>query len=379
MNILISTDSFKDCLVAQEVGACLQRGLEASSKMFNTRIVPMADGGEGTVQALVDATGGNVVVCRAKDALMREIDCFYGILGDCSTAVIEMAAASGIEHLSACERNALVTSTYGTGQLILNALDKGCKRIIIGIGGSATNDGGAGMATALGVRFLNSEGQKIQEGGGALSAIDSIDVTALDERINDVEFVVACDVANPLTGVHGASVVYGPQKGADEGAVAKLDASLMHYAHKLKEFLGVDVELVPGAGAAGGLGAGLMAFCKGSLQNGFDIVARELNLLDNCLWADVVITGEGKIDAQTKFGKTPQGVAKLAKSVDVPVIAVAGTLGDGYKELYKTGFDAIFSIIDGPMELSDALRNAPKLLENTGLIIGNMLAITQRD
>lgn len=375
MKILIASDSFKDCLTAHEVGESLKKGLQRASQRNNVRILPMADGGEGTVQALVDATNGEIVSCEANDALMRPIKSFYGILGDKETAVIEMAAASGIEHLKVYERNAWLTSTKGTGQLILNALNRGCKRIIIGIGGSATNDGGVGMAAELGVKFLDAKGNAIAEGGGALSDIVSIDISEIDRRVNEAEFIVACDVENPLTGKDGASAIYGPQKGADEEMVAKLDSNLKHYAKKVKEFTGHDVEFISGSGAAGGLGAGLMAFCNGQLRKGIDIVAQECNLKYNCEWADIVITGEGKIDGQTKFGKTPQGVANMAKSVNVPVVAVAGTLGEGYEELYNTGFNAIFSIVDAPMNLSEALLNAPKLLENAGLAIGNFLQI----
>lgn len=376
MKILIATDSFKDCLTAKRVGENIKKGIALSSNSFNVKILPMADGGEGTVQSLVDATNGELVTCKVNDALNRKIDSFYGILGDKHTAIIEMAAASGIEQIKPEERNPWNTSTYGTGELIIHALNRKCERIIIGIGGSATNDGGVGMAQALGVRFLDKSGTPINSGGGALSEIEKIDITGMDKRIKDLELIVACDVTNPLTGNEGASFVYGPQKGADSVIVAKLDANLKHYAAKIKETFGTDVETVPGAGAAGGLGAGLMIFCNGRLEKGVDIVSRESGLLDKCKWADVVITGEGKIDSQTRYGKTPQGVADAAKKAGKPLIAVAGTLGEGYVDLYDSGFDIILSIVDGPMELSAALDKAPQLLRNAGLTIGNLLSIS---
>ncbi len=379
MNILIAPDSFKDCLSAKDVAEFLQRGLIKSSKNFKIRIVPMADGGEGTVESLVDATKGTYRNINVLDALKRERVAKYGILGDGKTAVIEMAQASGIEHLTLKERNPLITSTFGTGQLILDALNNSCKRIIIGIGGSATNDGGVGMAQALGISFKSGDKKEVSDGGGNLGLIEEIDISNLDPRIDSCEIVVACDVTNPLTGPNGASFVYGPQKGATSEMVEILDYNLNHIANLIKAQLNSDVSDMPGSGAAGGLGAGLMAFCGGKLRGGFDIVASETMLSENCQWADVIITGEGKIDFQTKFGKTPQGVANYAKKYNKPLIAVAGTLGDDYNTLYNSGFDAIFSIVDKPMELDSALKNAPTLLENIGETIGNILKIKTPD
>ncbi len=379
MNILIAPDSFKDCLSARDVSKFIKKGILKSSDDFNVKIVPMADGGEGTVESLVDATGGTYFTIPVLDALKRERTARYGILGDGRTAVIEMAQASGIEHLKREERNPMITTTFGTGQLILDALNNNCRRIIIGIGGSATNDGGAGMAQALGVSFKSIEKTDISAGGGSLDAIEEIDVSNLDSRIYDSEIIVACDVTNPLTGADGASAVYGPQKGATPEMVEELDKNLTHFANKIKEKLGKEIDNIPGAGAAGGLGAGLMAFCNGKLQVGFEIVANETMLSQYCHWADVVITGEGKIDFQTKFGKTPQGVANAAKNFNKPVIAVAGTLGDDYNSLYNSGFDAIFSIVDSPMSLDEALVNAPQLLENIGETIGKFLKIKTPD
>lgn len=377
MKILIAPDSFKDCLSAQKVGEYLKKGLLSASPSFKIRIVPMADGGEGTVESLIDATGGHLVKCTVKDPLLRDIDAVYGISGSEETAIIEMAAASGIELLKTSERNPWKTSTYGTGQLIKDALDKGCRRIICGIGGSATNDGGVGMARALGIKFFDLNGQEIGSGGGELSKIEKIDISGIDPRIMDSEFIVACDVNNPLTGSQGASLVYGPQKGADIKMVKKLDDGLKNLSDKISLFLHKDVQDTPGAGAAGGLGAGFVAFLDGTLKKGIEIVIEETDLGEHCRWADVVITGEGKIDFQTGFGKTPQGVANKAKQFNIPVIAVAGTLGENYQELYKTGFDVILSIVDKPMELQEALMNAPVLLENSGYNIGKMLILSR--
>jgi glycerate kinase len=373
VKILIGVDSFKDCLSAKAVSECIAKGLKFVSDDFSIRIVPMADGGEGTVESLIDATSGTLKLCQVNDALMRPLEAKFGILGDKETAIIEMAAASGIEHLDKAERNPYFTSTFGTGELIRQALDSGCRRIIIGIGGSATNDGGVGMAMALGVKFFNKNGDSIEKGGGDIANLVRIDSSEIDKRIAQTEFVVACDVTNPLTGTEGASFVYGPQKGADAKMVRLLDDNLAHLAKVIKRDLNIGVENVAGAGAAGGLGAGLLAFCNGNLQSGFDIVAHETHLKEHCAWADVVLTGEGKIDRQTKFGKTPQGVATIAKQFHKPVVALAGTLGYGYQELYNSGFDAIFSIVDSPMPLSEALLNASDLLFNSGVAIGKML------
>jgi glycerate kinase len=373
MNILIAPDSFKDCLTANEVGEFILKGLKKSELSFSSKILPMADGGEGTVYSLVDATGGNIQKCKVLDPLLRETEAFYGILGDGKTAVIEMAAASGIELLSKDERDPWITTTYGTGQLIKQALDLNCRRIIIGIGGSATNDGGTGMAKALGIKFLNSEGKILETGGGALSELASIDISGLDKRLKNTEIIVACDVSNPLIGNEGASHVYGPQKGADREMVLKLDRNLALLADIIERDLGKSIAHVPGAGAAGGLGGGLMAFIDGKLQSGFAIVSREVELDKHIQWANVIITGEGKIDFQTKFGKTPQGVANAGRKHQKRIIAIAGTLGENYEELYASGFDAIFSIVDKPMQLSEALEHAPMLLQNCGRAIGSLL------
>jgi glycerate 2-kinase len=375
MKILIATDSFKDCLPAFDVSNYIAKGLKSASSLFDIRILPMADGGEGTVDSLVNANNGVLIACEVKDALLRERKALYGILGDKKTAVIEMAAASGIEHLTISERNPWYTSSYGTGQLIKHALDNGCRKIIIGIGGSATIDGGVGMAMALGVKFLNKKGEQIAFGGGAIAELNQIDLSEIDNRLAQTDIMVACDVINPLFGLEGASYVFGKQKGADIEMIKKLDRNLSHLAKVVKETLNIEIVDIPGAGAAGGLGAGIMAFCNGKLESGFNIVARETRLESFCEWAEIIITGEGKIDAQTKYGKTPQGVANMAKKYNKPVIGVAGSLVDGYTDLYESGFNALFSILDKPMDLDQAIANAPELLEKFGKSIGHLLLL----
>jgi glycerate kinase len=375
MKILIATDSFKDCLPSKKVAEYIRNGLNKSSVGFNIKIIPMADGGEGTVEAIVEATGGKYFVVQVLDPLMRRITAKYGVTGDGKTAIIEMAAASGFELLKPNERNPWNTSTFGTGELILDALDKGYRRIIIGIGGSATNDGGTGMASAFGVKFYDSHNQILIPTGGSISELAKVDISGIDKRVEETEIIIASDVKNPLTGPEGASFVYARQKGADSEMIRKLEKNLVQYTEIVKNQVGIDIENVPGGGAAGGLGAGLIAFCGASIQSGFDIVRQETNLDSLCSWADVVITGEGKLDNQTIYGKTPQGVALSAKKFNKKVIAVAGTLGDGYQALYDHGFDLMLSIQDKPLSLEKALIEAPKLLEKTGYLIGKILTL----
>jgi len=375
MKILIATDSFKDSLSARDVAVALKMGFLKGSPGDAVELLPLADGGEGTVDALVDATHGERIKLQVMDPLMRETGAFYGVTGDGQTAVIEMAAASGLEKLDPSLRNPWITTTYGTGQLIASAMDYGCKKILVGIGGSATNDCGAGMAEALGVKFLDRQGRFIGKGGGALGEVARIDVSGLNPLIPETEFLVACDVTNPLTGPEGASAVYGPQKGADPEMVTRLDSNLQHFAGKISEELGKKVELIPGAGAAGGLGAGLIAFLDAKLEKGFDLVAGMLNLEEKIKKSDLVITGEGKIDSQTRFGKTPYGVARLAARFQKPVIAVAGSVDPQAEILYREGITAIFPIIERPMSLEQALQGAREMVERTGERIARTLRI----
>ncbi|MFV0375894.1 MAG: glycerate kinase [Mangrovibacterium sp.] len=368
MNILIAPDSFKDCLPAAGVARFLSEGIRRVYPSAAIVSIPLSDGGEGFVETMLAAMGGRGISVPVFDPLMRitgrTASAGYGILPD-GTAIIEMAAASGIELLTRDERNPLTTSTYGTGQLMLDAMERGCRKLIVGIGGSATNDGGTGMAQALGYRFLDKTGAELPPGGGNLHKLSRIDGSAVSPLLGQTTVWAACDVTNPLCGKHGASVVYGPQKGASPEAVLKLDANLAYLAELLQKQLGANVLHLPGAGAAGGLGAGLVAFCKGQLQSGFDLVKEQTGLEAAVQQANIVVTGEGKLDAQTFRGKVPWGVAQLAQKYGKPVLAFAGSLGNGYHQLYANGFTSVFALPQGPATLSECLANAPKLLADT--------------
>ena len=375
MHVLIAPDSFKDCLNAGQVAHSIARGFRKAMPETLVRIIPMADGGEGTVESVIEATGGKVIHVRVLDPLGREVTSFVGVSGDGSTAVIEMAAASGLELLAPDERNPWITSTFGTGQLIRHALDMGCRKILIGIGGSATNDCGLGMAMALGIRFLDSNGNPTGQGGGELGEVKEIVTDGLDQRIGRSDIQVACDVTNPLTGPEGASFVYGPQKGADPEMIGKLDRNLHSFARIINQYTGKKISHVPGAGAAGGLGAGLMAFLGARLVRGFDMVAECVKLEEEIRIADLVITGEGKMDRQTLFGKTPYGVAQIAAKYGKPVIGVTGSLDDETGELSASVFNAIMPVLEKPSDLTYAMENAPDLLERTGTRIARMISL----
>jgi len=375
VKVVVAPDSFKGCLTALEVGEALKAGILSARRQAVVDVVPMADGGEGTVQSLVDASSGQVLRAEVLDPLGRPIMAEFGLMGDGKTAVIEMAAASGLPLLDDSERNPMVTTTYGTGQLIKAALDAGATKLIVGIGGSATNDGGAGMAQALGVKLLDEAGCEIGRGGGSLKRLARIGMSGIDPRIAGVEVVVACDVTNPLTGPNGASAVYGPQKGATPDMVEELDRALSHYADVIRQQLGVDIANVKGAGAAGGLGAGLMAFLRAALRPGVDIVIEATRLADRIAGADLVITGEGRIDSQTKMGKTPMGVARVAQQYGVPVIGVAGQVAADADVLHDLGFAALIGIVDGPMTLAESVRSAEKLLTRTGARIMRLIDV----
>lgn len=378
MKIVIAPDSFKGSLTALEVASAIEEGLNQYNKDFIIEKVPMADGGEGTVESLVSLTNGEIIKVEVKDPLMREIEGFYGLLGDKKTAVIEMAAASGLPLLKQDERNPLIASTYGTGQLIKDALDRGCKKFIIGIGGSATNDGGTGMLKALGVKFLNKENKELKDGAVELNQLYKIDMTEFDKRISECEIKVACDVENPLCGENGASFIFGGQKGADKEMMKVLDENLLHYGKILESTFKTDAINVPGAGAAGGMGAAFIAVIQADLERGIDIVIRESKLSEKLQDANLVFTGEGKIDYQTKFGKTPFGVANEAKKRNIPVIALAGSIGEGTETLYELGFDGIFSIIDKPMELEDAIKNSSQLVKDATYRIINLYMVHEK-
>ena len=375
MRIVIAPDSFKGSLTALEAANAMEEGLKRVFPKAEIVKVPMADGGEGTVQSLVDATGGRIVKKVVTGPLGDKVEAQFGILGDGRTAVIEMASASGLPLVPPDKRNPMVTTTYGTGELIKAALDMGCRRFIIGIGGSATNDGGGGMAQALGVKLLDKDGNDIPFGGGGLLKLDRIDISTLDPRIAESEIVVACDVDNPLTGPRGAARVYSPQKGATPEMVEILDKALERFAEAVKRDLGRDIKDVPGAGAAGGLGAGLMAFLNAKLQLGVDIVIEATGLEEKVKGADLVITGEGGIDSQTVYGKTPIGVAKVAKKFGIPVLAVAGGISDDASVVYEHGIDGLMSIIPRPITLDEAMAQGPKLLSDAAERIARLLVV----
>ena len=375
MKIVIAPDSFKGSLTAKAVAEAIERGIKKIYEKAYTVKIPMADGGEGTVQSLVDGSRGEIIKVKVKGPLLNEVEAFYGILGDGNTAVIEMAAASGLPLVTKEQRNPMKTTTYGTGELIRHALDRGCRNIIIGIGGSATNDGGAGMVASLGVKLLDQSGQDIGFGGESLSKLHSIDIGNMDHRIKECKITAACDVDNPLCGLTGASYVFGPQKGANEEMIKILDENLSNYAEVIKKDLNIEMKNIPGAGAAGGLGGGLLAFFNAELKRGIDIVIEATKLEENIRDADLVITGEGMIDYQTAFGKTPYGIAKVAKKYNIPLIAIAGGIGKDAETLYDKGFTSIFSIVDKPMQLEDAIENCSILLEQATERIMRILRI----
>ncbi|MEL7589427.1 MAG: glycerate kinase [Prolixibacteraceae bacterium] len=373
MHIVIAPDSFKACLSAAQVAAAISEGIARITSEAELICIPIADGGEGTVQALVTATGGRIVPAAAVDALNRPVKSFYGVLGDGETAVIEMAAASGIELLSDEELNPLITSTYGTGLLMKAAMEAGFTRIILAIGGSATNDGGAGMAQALGFDLLDNAGKPIGPGGGALGELESIGQSHVHPLLRETTFTVASDVRNPLLGLSGATRVYAPQKGATPQMLEQLEKNMSHYAAVLEKEFGSGIANAPGAGAAGGLGAGLMAFCRAEMGSGFDLISKLTRLEDRIKQAAVVFTAEGKIDSQTASGKTISGIAQLAKEYQVPVVALAGMVEDDLTTLYEQGVTTVFTIADRPMSLEESKARAGELLATTS---GRIMRLT---
>jgi glycerate kinase len=360
---VIAPDSFKGSLSAVAVADAIARGVLAVFRDAEIAKVPIADGGEGTVEALVAATGGRFEERTVRGPLGEPVRARWGILGSGEAAVVEMAAASGLPLVLPARRDPRATTTYGTGELLLAALDAGLRRIVLGIGGSATNDGGAGLARALGVRFLDASGAELPEGGAALARLARVDLGGLDPRVGGAEIVVACDVDNPLTGPRGASAVYGPQKGATPEMVAELDAALGRYAEVARDATGRDVASTPGAGAAGGLGAGLLFFTPARLRPGVEIVLEAVRFDELVRGADLVVTGEGRTDFQTAMGKAPVGVAAAAKRHGVPVVCLSGGLGPGADDVLAQGIDAVVPVVSGPMALDEAMRNAAALVE----------------
>jgi glycerate kinase len=368
VKIVIAPDSFKENLTSMQVATCIEKGIKKVLPKARCIKVPMADGGEGTVQSLVDATGGRIMKKQVTGPMGEMTSAGYGLLGDGKTAVIEMAEASGLPLVPRDQRNPLLATTYGTGELIMDALNRGATTIIIGLGGSATVDGGAGMAQAIGVRFLSKDGKLIREylGGGMLDRIHAIDTNGVDRRIRKTRFIIASDVTNPLCGKNGAAHVFGPQKGATPAMVKMLDRNLRHYADLIRRHLKKDVLNRPGAGAAGGLGAGLLAFTGAKMKRGVDLVVEITGLKKHLKGADLVITGEGRVDFQTAFGKTPAGVAKAARACRVPCIAIGGSLADDARGVFDHGIAGLESAAARDMDLATAIANSRKHLEFAG-------------
>jgi len=364
MRILIAPQSLKGSLTAAEAGLAIAQGVQAVYAKAEIEIVPIADGGEGTVQALVDATNGKIIQQTVTGPLGKPVPAFFGLMGDGSTAAIEMASCAGLPLVPPDQRDPRITTTYGVGELILAALDHGSRHFIIGIGGSATNDGGAGMAQALGAALLSRQGTQIARGGAALATLAHISTSTMDPRLQECTLEVACDVTNPLCGPTGASAVYGPQKGATPEMVEELDSALAHYAQIIEQDLGMSVREIPGAGAAGGVGAGLIAFLHATLRPGAQILFEAIHLEERIRTANLVITAEGQIDAQTAYGKSVGSVAEIAKRYGLPVLALAGSLGDNYRVVYELGVDAVATLPSGPMTLAFAMENAARLLSD---------------
>ena len=367
MKVVAAIDSFKGSMTSLEVAAAFEKGVKKVYKDAEFIKIPLADGGEGTVKALIDNLDGKMVNIKVKDPLMRDIDSFYGISGDGKTAVIEMAAASGLPLLSPDERNPLKATTFGTGELIKDALEKGCREFIIGIGGSATNDAGTGMLSALGYIFLDENGNELEPNGENLINIKSFKDDKVMKEVSEAKFLIACDVDNPFYGTNGAAHVYGKQKGATGDIIKILDDGMRNFSNVIEKIKKTDISNISGSGAAGGLGGAFTAFFNSELKPGIDIITEKIELENKINGSDYVITGEGRIDFQSAMGKTPSGVAKLAKKYGIPVIAIGGSVDDEIGNIYDCGITAAFSIIDSPMTLGEAMdtKNAQRLVEKT--------------
>jgi glycerate kinase len=363
MKIVIAPQSFKGSIFALEAARAIERGVLAAEPDAETVLVPVADGGDGTLEALVNTTGGQTFRSIVTGPLGQAVEAMWGVMGDGQTAVVEMARASGLALVPPKRRNPRTTTTRGTGEIIKEALDKGFTRIIVGLGGSATNDAGAGMASALGVKFLDGQGHPLPNGGAALSRLARVDVSGRHPRLEGATIIGATDVTNPLCGPTGASAVYGPQKGATPEMVSELDAALKNFAEVVRRDLGKDILESPGAGAAGGLGAGLMAFTGAELRSGIDMVCEVLEFDQHLEGADLVITGEGGTDESTIYDKAPVGVARRARSRQVPTIILTGSIGPGYQMLYQHGIAGIVCIADRPMNFERSIARTAELLE----------------
>ena len=365
MKIILAPDSFKGNLTSLEVAIAFEKGIKRVLPRANCIKIPMADGGEGTVQSLIDGIGGEIIRKRVTGPIGQKVFARYGLLSN-GTAVIEMAEASGLPLVTTRQKNPTKTTTFGTGELIIDAINKGAKKIIIGIGGSATNDGGVGMAQALGVRFLDSKDMeiKLHGSGGMLKKIVKIDTRETNKVLKNINIIVACDVDNPLCGRLGASYIFGPQKGATPAMVRVLDDNLKHLAKIIKQSLKKDISKLKGAGAAGGLGAGLVAFAKAKMKSGVDIVIDATNLERHMKNTNLVITGEGRVDSQTAYGKTPSGVAKSARKHGIPTLVIGGGITDDAKDIFSHGIDALESACARDMSLEDAIKHSREHLAN---------------
>jgi len=375
MKIVIAVDSFKESLSSMQVARAIEAGFQSVYPHATYVKIPVADGGEGTVQALVDATKGKTVNVKVKNPLGKEVTSYYGILGDKKTAVIEMATACGLDLLEEDEKNPLECSTFGFGQLILNALDKDITSFILGLGGSATNDAGIGMLQALGVKFLDEEKKEIGFGAKYIQDIKYIDTSKLDSRLLDIKFKVACDVNNILCGEQGATYVFGPQKGLLANQLEELDTHIKDFAHLCEQTFERKTQIIKGCGAAGGLGFGLITFLNASLLSGIDIVLNRVNLDQALEGADLLITGEGKMDSQTINGKVPVGVARRAKKKNLKVIAICGALEKGYEEVYDHGIDAVFDTVQNVDTLQNVLLNAKDNVKASAQNIARVLSL----
>ena len=373
MKFILAPDSFKESMSAKQVCEAMEEGIKKVFPQAECVHVPMADGGEGTTAALVESTKGTFHLCSVTNPMCEKVSATFGILGDQKTAIIEVAEGCGLHLVARDQRNPLTATSYGVGELILEALNTNVEKIIIGLGGSATNDGGAGMLQALGVKLLDASGQDIPYGGGGLSQLAQIDISNMDARLKNVEVLVACDVSNPLTGENGASAVYGPQKGATPEMVQTLDANLKHFAEVVKTQLNLEIDNVAGAGAAGGIGAALIGFCQAKLEKGIELIVKYSDLEAKMQGGHYVLTGEGSIDFQTQYGKTPVGVSSVALKYQIPTIALAGKVGEGIEALYPLGITSILGILPGIVTLDEALEtgyeNVVRTTENVMRLI----------
>lgn len=381
MKVVVAIDSFKGSVSSIVGSNAIASGVLEACPLVEVAVVPLADGGEGTVEAITEAKNGEIVNLSVTGPLEEKVDSYYGVINEGKTAVIEVATACGLPLVPLDMRNPKITTTYGVGELILDAMNRGCRDFVIGLGGSATNDGGVGMLQALGFKFLDNKVQDVGFGGGSLSRIDKVEVGDVDSRLEECTFRVACDVNNPLFGMNGATYIYGPQKGASGKMLEELDAGLKHFAEVVERDLGIDIYSSPGSGAAGGLGAAFIGFLGGKLQSGIELILKTIEMEKHLEGAEYVITGEGKLDGQTSMGKAPMGVAQMAADKGIPVIALAGAIGDGVEKLNELGITSYFSIMNKPMSLDEAMdseNTISNLRENARQLFSLIKAVERK-